>query len=164
MNSSTFIKGIFTFLFALALLSSGGIAQAEVTPEDAAYAQGIGAATQKFTAAVGDWGIVYQSAPSNFKSAKYKSWMKKAISSDNQVKAALTEFSKIKVSAGYESSDKSMREFIKSYRAAITLYAPAIKKNDAKLMKKANDAILKATSLFTKWSNEFASDSAALTQ
>lgn len=148
----------------LSLLTFGGIARAEITPDDAAYAKAVGEVTQKFTSALSTWGVVYQSAPTNFNSPKYKSWMKKAVASDNKVKAVLAEFSKLKVSEGYAASDKTMREFIKSYRTAINLFAPAIKKNDAKMMKKANDAIMKATTLFSKWSNEFAADSTALTQ
>lgn len=151
-----------SLIFSLLLFS--GSARAEVTPEDAAYAKSVGEITQKFTAALSSWGVVYQSAPTNFNSPKYKNWMKKAAASDNKVKAVLADFSKLKVTDGYAASDKTMREFIKSYRSAINLFSPAIKKNDAKLMKKANDSIMKATALFSAWSNEFAADSTALTQ
>jgi hypothetical protein len=90
--------------------------------------------------------------------------MKKAAAADNAVKAALVKFSKIKVSPGYKRSDLTLRKFIKAYTNAINLYAPAIKKNDEKSVKRANDAILKATALFSTWSNDFAKDSAKLTQ
>ncbi|NBR93836.1 MAG: hypothetical protein EBT44_03190 [Actinobacteria bacterium] len=46
--------------------------------------------------------------------------------------------------------------------ADINLYAPAIKKNDEKMVKKANDAILKATTLFSTWGSDFAKDSQLL--
>ena len=88
--------------------------------------------------------------------------MKKAQSADNEVKAALVKFSQIKVSSGFKKSDATLRKFIKAYTSAINLYAPAVKKNDAKAVKKANDAILSATTLFSVWSNDFAKDTSNL--
>ena len=110
------------------------------------------------------WGDTYQAAPNKFGSAEYKAWMKKAEIADNGVKKVLVKFSKIKVSSGYKRSDVTLRKFVKDYTNAINLYALAIKKNDEKMVKKANDAILKATTLFSTWSTEFANDSSKLAQ
>lgn len=139
-------------------------AYAAVTESDAKYAQEAGKATQDFSNAIGDWGNVYQTAPEKVNSPEYKAWTKKALAADNLVKAALVKFSKIKVSAGYKKSDMTLRKFIKAYNDAINQYAPAIKKNDKKLVRKANDSLLAATTLFTTWGNDFARDSTALAQ
>lgn len=137
---------------------------AAVTESDAKYAQTAGELTQEFSNAIGVWGDTYQAAPNKFGSAEYKAWMKKAEIADNGVKKVLVKFSKIKVSSGYKRSDVTLRKFVKDYTNAINLYAPAIKKNDEKMVKKANDAILKATTLFSTWSTEFAKDSSKLAQ
>ena len=152
---------VFSLLMVFALSSS---AQATITESDAKYAQEAGKATQDFSTAIGDWGNVYQVAPSKVNSPEYKTWTKKALAADNAVKAALVKFSKIKVSAGYKKSDVALRKFVKAYNEAINQYAPAIKKNDKKLVRKANDALLAATTLFTNWGNDFARDSTALAQ
>ena len=148
-----------TLLMVFAMSSN---AYATVTESDAKYAQEAGKATQDFSTAIGDWGNVYQAAPEKVNSPDYKAWTKKALAADNAVKAALAKFSKIKVSAGYKKSDITLRKFIKAYNDAINQYAPAIKKNDKKLVRKANDALLAATTLFTNWGNDFARDSTAL--
>lgn len=137
-------------------------ASASVSEADARYAQAAGKATQDFTTAIGNWGDTYQAAPQNVNSSEYKNWVKLAASADNQVRVTLKNFSKIKVSSGYKKSDLLLRKFTKSYSDAINLYAPAIKKNDQKLVKKANDALLAATAIFTKWGTAFAQDTAAL--
>jgi|688.fasta_scaffold70547_4 type II secretory pathway pseudopilin PulG len=146
------------------LLSIAAPSFAALDKNDAKYAQNAGRLTQEFSDAIGAWGDTYQAAPDKFGSSEYKAWMKKAAAADNAVKAALVKFSKIKVSPGYKRSDLTLRKFIKAYTNAINLYAPAIKKNDEKSVKRANDAILKATALFSTWSNDFAKDSAKLTQ
>ncbi|MEY3109288.1 MAG: hypothetical protein RL730_1639 [Actinomycetota bacterium] len=146
------------------LLSIATPSFAALNEGDAKYAQTAGQLTQEFSDAIGTWGDTYQAAPNKFGSSEYKAWMKKAVAADNLVKAALVKFSKIKVSQGYKKSDVTLRKFIKAYTSAINLYAPAIKKNDEKMVKRANDAILKATALFSTWSNDFAKDSAKLTQ
>lgn len=156
---ASIITLIFTLIFTTAMPSF-----AAVTESDAKYAQAAGQLTQEFSTAIGIWGDTYQAAPNKFGSAEYKAWMKKAQSADNGVKKVLVKFSKIKVSAGYKKSDVTLRKFVKDYTSAINLYAPAIKKNDEKMVKKANDAILKATTLFSTWSNEFAKDSSKLAQ
>ena len=135
-----------------------------VSEADAKYAQAAGKATQDFSAAITDWGATYQAAPDKVSSPKYKSWMKKALAADNAVKASLTQFSKIKVSPGFKKSDVALRKFITAYTNALNLYGPAIKKNDEKLIKKANSALMSATTLFTTWGNEFAKDSSRLAQ
>ena len=140
-------------------LSIGTPSFAALTESDAKYAQTASQLTQEFSTAIGVWGDTYQSAPNKFGSAEYKAWMKKAEIADSGVKKVLLKFSKIKVSSGYKNSDVTLRQFIKDYTNAINLYAPAIKKNDEKMVKKANDAILKATTLFSTWSTEFAKDS-----
>lgn len=140
----------------------GSAAHAAVTPADAKYAQAAGQATDNFSKVIGDWGDVYQAAPDKATSPEFKQWMKKAAAADASVKAALTVFAKLKVSPGYKNSDVALRKFIKAYGAATDLYAPAIKKNDKKLVKQANDALVQAAALFTAWGNEFAKDSAAL--
>jgi hypothetical protein len=158
-------KIISTVAILLALLFTNVTpALAAVSESDAKYATRAGQLTQEFSTAIGIWGDTYQAAPNKFGSAEYKLWMKKAVASDNEVKKVLVKFSQTKVSPGYKKSDLALRKFIKDYTSAINLYAPAIKKNDEKMVKKANDAILKATSLFTTWSNEFAKDSSKLTQ
>jgi hypothetical protein len=136
----------------------------EVSQADANYAQTAGKATQDFSTAIGNWGAVYQGAPDKFNSPEYKSWMKKALAADLAVKSSLKKFSAIKVTPGFKKSDVLLRQFVKSYNNAIDLYAPAIKKNDKKLIRKANEAIMNATTLFTKWGNEFARDSANLSK
>lgn len=148
----------------LALFASTSVASAAITEADAKYAQAAGKATQSFSTAIGNWGDTYQAAPSKVNSAEYKNWVKRALVSDNEVKAALKEFSKIKVSSGYKKSDVALRKFVNAYTSAINQYAPAIKKNDKKLVKKANDALLAATTLFTNWGNEFAQESSRLTK
>lgn len=150
---------------ALALLLSIATPSfAALNESDAKYAQTAGRLTQEFSDAIGVWGDTYQTAPDKFGSSEYKAWMKKAAAADSVVRAALVKFSKMKVSKGYKKSDVTLRKFIKAYTSAINLYAPAIKKNDEKMVKRANDATLKATALFSTWSNEFAKDSAKLTQ
>jgi len=128
----------------------------------AAIGQAAGKATQEFSTAIGNWGNTYQLAPDKINSPQYKSWLKKAVTADNEVKAALKKFSKIKVSAGYKKSDVTLRKFVKAYTSAISQYAPAIKKNDKKLVQKANDALMAATTLFTTWGTEFTQDPSAL--
>lgn len=156
-------KRVLFLLTALTLFSSvNPMAHAAISGADAKYAQEASKATQSFSTAIGNWGDIYQTAPQNVNSSEYKSWIKKAATADASVKSALTEFSKIKVSSGYKKSDAILRKFIKAYSEAISLYAPAIKKNDQKLVKKANDAILKATTLFTDWGNEFTRDTSSL--
>jgi len=152
-------------LLALSMIVlSSSIAQAAISEADAKYAQLAGKATQDFSTAIGNWGDTYQGAPDKVNSPEYRNWMKKAQAADKAVKVTLTNFSKIKASAGYKSSDASLRKFIKAYNNAIDLYAPAIKKNDRKLVKKANDALMAATTLFTNWGNEFAKDTSRLAQ
>lgn len=150
------------FLAVITLFAIGTPAQAAITESDAKYAQEAGKATQDFSTAIGNWGDTYQLAPEKVNSAAYKTWKKRAQNADSSVKAALTNFSKIKVSAGYKNSDVALRKFIKAYTNAIGLYAPAIQKNDKKLVRKANDALMAATNLFTAWGNEFARDTSAL--
>lgn len=152
-----------TLAFVLTLfLSVTTPAFAALSGSDAKYAQSASALTQEFTNAIGVWGDTYQAAPDKFGSPEYKAWMKKAQSADNEVKAALVKFSQIKVSSGFKKSDATLRKFIKAYTSAINLYAPAVKKNDAKAVKKANDAILSATTLFSVWSTDFAKDTSKL--
>lgn len=154
-----------TIAASLALLISLATPSfAAIDKSDAKYAQSVGQLTKEFSNAIGAWGDTYQAAPNKFGSSEYKAWMKKAVAADNLVKAILVKFSKIKLSQGYKKSDVTLRKFIKAYTIAINLYAPAIKKNDEKMVKRANDAILKATALFSTWSNDFAKDSAKLTQ
>lgn len=150
---------IIPLLFVVAITSP---ASATVSEADAKYAQAAGKATQDFTTAIGSWGDTYQTAPQNVNSTDYKNWVKLAAAADNQVRVALKNFSQMKVSSGYKKSDVILRKFVKDYSAAINLYAPAIKKNDQKLVKKANDALLAATSVFSKWGTAFAQDTAAL--
>lgn len=144
------------------LLSIASPAFAAMSESDAKYAQNASTLTQEFSNAIGTWGDTYQAAPDKFGSAEYKAWMKTAQIADNLVKSSLINFSKIKVSSGFKKSDVTLRKFIKAYTSAINLYAPAIKKNDKKLVKKANDAILSATTLFSTWSNDFAKDTTNL--
>ena len=151
-------------LVLILIFTVGEPSFAAVTESDAKYAQTAGELTQEFSNAIGVWGDTYQAAPNKFGSAEYKAWMKKAEIADNGVKKVLVKFSKIKVSSGYKRSDVTLRKFVKDYTNAINLYAPAIKKNDEKMVKKANDAILKATTLFSTWSTEFAKDSSKLAQ
>lgn len=139
-------------------------AHAAINEADAKYAQAAGKATQDFSTAIGNWGDTYQAAPDKVNSAAYRNWIKQALAADKDVKKALNNFSKIKVSSGYKKSDISLRKFIKAYNSAIDLYAPAIKKNDRKLVKKANDALMAATTLFTNWGNDFAQDTSRLAQ
>lgn len=148
----------------LLLITIAPPAYAAISEADAKYAKAAGKATEDFSKAIGDWGNTYQIAPNKVNSAEYKSWMKDAINADKAVKETLNQFSKIKVSKGYKKSDVTLRKFIKAYSAAIDLYAPAIKKNDKKLVQKANDALVAATTLFTNWGYEFAKDSSALVQ
>lgn len=158
-------KPLKTLVLVLMLIFAVGTPSfAAVTESDAKYAQTAGELTQEFSNAIGVWGDTYQAAPNKFGSAEYKAWMKKAEIADNGVKKVLVKFSKIKVSSGYKRSDVTLRKFVKDYTNAINLYAPAIKKNDEKMVKKANDAILKATTLFSTWSTEFAKDSSKLAQ
>ena len=158
------MRKIFSSLFISITLLIGAIpvAHAAISQADATYAQEAGKATQEFSTAIGNWGNTYQLAPDKINSSQYKSWMKKAVAADNEVKAALAKFSKIKVSAGYKKSDVTLRKFVKAYTSAITQYAPAIKKNDKKLVQKANDALMAATTLFTTWGTEFTQDTSAL--
>lgn len=162
------MRRIASFLLSLPLLSSllfsSPAAFGAITEADAKYAQSAGKATQEFSTAIGNWGDTYQSAPDKVNSPEYRNWLKKAQAADKAVKVTLTNFSKIKVSAGYKGSDTSLRKFIKAYNNAIDLYSPAIKKNDRKLVKKANDALMAATTLFTNWGNEFAKDTSRLAQ
>ena len=151
-------------LVLILIFTVGAPSFAAVTESDAKYAQTAGELTQEFSNAIGVWGDTYQAAPNKFGSAEYKAWMKKAEIADNGVKKVLVKFSKIKVSSGYKRSDVTLRKFVKDYTNAINLYAPAIKKNDEKMVKKANDALLKATTLFSTWSTEFAKDSSKLAQ
>jgi len=156
-------KPLKTLVLVLMLIFAVGTPSfAAVTESDAKYAQTAGELTQEFSNAIGVWGDVYQSAPDKFGSPEYKSWTKKALAADNVVKATLVKFSKMKVSPGYKKSDLTLRKFIKAYTSAINLYAPAIKKNDEKMVKKANDAILSATALFSTWGIDFAKDSQSL--
>lgn len=157
-------KLVSAFFTLLMVFTTSAVANAAITEADAKYAQAAGKATQGFSTAIGNWGDTYQSAPDKVNSPEYKSWMKRALAADNGVKAALKEFSKIKVSPGYKKSDVTMRKFVKAYTSAISQYAPAIKKNDQKLVKKANDALQAATTLFTVWGNEFAKESSRLAQ
>jgi hypothetical protein len=150
-------------LALLLVFTSTGLAHAAVSAADARYAKEIGKATQDFTDAIGNWGEVYQSAPSNEKSAEFKSWAKEALAADKVIQTALSNFSQIKVSAGYKKSDVTLRKFVKAYQDAVKLFAPAIKKNDKKLVRKANDALLAATAIFSTWGLDFAKDSAKLT-
>lgn len=156
-------KGIYSPLVALLfILTSAYCASAAVSEVDTKYAQAAGSATQNFSTAIGNWGDTYQAAPTKVNSTEYKNWMKKALVADSGVLKALKDFSKIKVSPGYKRSDVTLRKFITAYTNAINQYAPAIKKNDRKLVQKANDALLAATSLFTEWGNDFAKDSSLL--
>jgi type II secretory pathway pseudopilin PulG len=158
-------KKLVSVIFALLMIfATGTVANAAITEADAKYAQAAGKATQGFSTAIGNWGDTYQQAPNKVNSPEYKSWIKRALAADNAVKTALNEFSKIKVSSGYKKSDVTLRKFVKAYTNAINQYAPAIKKNDQKLVKKANDSILAATSLFTAWGTEFAQESSRLAQ
>ncbi len=157
-------KSLSLLFITVMVLFSGGSASAAITEADAKYAQAAGKATQDFSDAIGNWGNTYQTTPDKVNSREYRVWVKNAQAADKSVKASLTSFSKIKVSSGYKKSDVAMRKFIKAYNNAIDLYAPAIKKNDRKMMKKANDALMAATNLFTVWGNEFAKDSSRLAQ
>ena len=62
------------------------VAHAEISQADATYAQEAGKATQEFSTAIGNWGNTYQLAPDKINSSQYKSWMKKAVAADNEVK------------------------------------------------------------------------------
>jgi hypothetical protein len=155
---------IFSTLVALLFIpSSANCASAAVSEADTKYAQAAGQATQNFSTAIGNWGDTYQAAPTKVNSTEYKNWMKKAVAADGVVLGALKDFSRVKVSPGYKKSDITLRKFIKAYTSAIYQYAPAIKKNDRKLVRKANDALVAATSLFTAWGNDFARDTSLLT-
>lgn len=156
-------KIVVALLLGISVLLVGSVsADAAIKDSDAKYAQEAGAATQEFSNAIGNWGNTYQLAPDKTDSPEYKSWVKQALVADNQVKAALAKFSKIKVSSGYKKSDVSLRKFIKAYIDAINQFAPAIKKNDKKLVRKANDSLMAATTLFTSWGNDFARDTTSL--
>lgn len=159
-----FSKYLGSLTVALLVLFSSGVAHGAITEADAKYAQAAGKATQDFSTAIGNWGDTYQAAPDKVNSQAYKNWMKSALAADKAVKTSLTNFSKIKVSAGYKKSDVALRKFINAYNKAIDQYAPAIKKNDKKLVKKANESLMAATTLFTMWGNEFAKDSSRLSQ
>lgn len=155
-------KYLGSLLITTMVLFAGTSAFAAITEADAKYAQAAGKATQDFSTAISNWGNTYQTTPDKVNSKEYRVWVKNALAADKAVKASLVNFSKIKASAGYKKSDVAMRKFIKAYNTAIDLYAPAIKKNDQKMMKKANDALMAATNLFTIWGNEFARDSSKL--
>lgn len=78
-------------------------AHAAINEADAKYAQAAGKATQDFSTAIGNWGDTYQAAPDKVNSAAYRNWIKQALAADKDVKKALNNFSKIKVSSGYKN-------------------------------------------------------------
>ena len=99
------MRKIFGSLFIAISLFIGAtpVAHAAISQADATYAQEAGKATQEFSTAIGNWGNTYQLAPDKINSAQYKSWLIKAVAADNEVKAALAKFSKIKVSEKFSN-------------------------------------------------------------
>lgn len=158
------LAAFLTLSIGFASIAFGGSAHAAVKKADANYATAAGKATEDFFSAIGKWSETYQAIPDKRSSPDFKNWVRSAEIADKAVAAALTNFSRIKIAPGFRRSDVTMRKFIKAYSDAIKLFAPAIKKNDKKLMQQANDTFMAATALFTTWSTEFAKDSKALTQ
>ena len=164
MARRTNSKLIRIFLVVTFLLSPLSLtyANAAATQADVDYSQQVSTLSQEFATVVSSWGEATANPPTFAVGKKFNAYKAKAVKASDAVLATLKKMNALKPSPGFAKSGDLLVKATASYMSAMTAIKSAINKNDAKAMKKANDAVLKANAKYEEWSKVYASDMEAL--
>lgn len=147
------------FLVSPVLMSN---ANAAATQADIDYSQQVSSLSQEFVDVLNAWALATANPPAFAIGKKFNAYKSKAVKSSDAVLATLKKMKALQASEGFATSGPMLTKAATSYFSAINSIKNAINKNDSKLMKKANTAVLKAGTLYSNWSEAYAKDVAAL--